>query len=248
MRKLLVCQHVPFEILGTLDPLFRDAGFRIRYVNFGRDVGASPCLDRYRGMVILGGPMNVDEIEQHPHLDTEVRLVREAIAQQIPVLGICLGAQLIAKALGAQVRPTAAREIGWYDVAVTEEGRHDPLFAHFRDTERVFQWHADAFDLPPGAVPLARADGCTQQAFRYGSNVYGLQFHLEVDEPLIERWLRVPLHQADLESMGGAAHAERIRIETALHIARLHALSVSTFGEFIKLFRLPAKRRALPSR
>jgi GMP synthase (glutamine-hydrolysing) len=248
VRKLLVFQHVPFEPLGTLDPLFRAAGFRIRYVNFGRHPDAAPSLDRYRGLVVLGGPMNVEQTREHRHLETELRLIERAIEKNIPVLGICLGAQLIAKALGARVYPHVEKEIGWYDVAVTEAARRDALFAHFAPTERIFQWHGDTFDLPREAVPLARGVGCENQAFRFRDNVYGLQFHLEVDERLIERWLHVPIHLAELEELAGRISPATIRDETPHHIARLKQLSDRTFGEFVKLFQLPAKRRALPSR
>src|SRR6266542_2726158 len=130
MPKLLVCQHVPYEPLGTLDPKLRRSGFRIRYVNFGRDPHARPTLEGYAGLVVLGGPMNVDQVDRHPHLATEVELVLEAIDRQIPVLGVCLGAQLIAKALGAAVRAGAKKEIGWHDVALTEVGGSDPLLGH----------------------------------------------------------------------------------------------------------------------
>jgi GMP synthase (glutamine-hydrolysing) len=248
VRKLLVCQHVPFEPLGTLDPLFRGAGFRIRYVNFGRHPDAEPSVERYRGLVVLGGPMNVDQVDGHPHLETELRLIDRAIEKGIPVLGICLGAQLIAKALGARVYPHVEKEIGWYDVGLTDDGRSDSLFSHFDATERIFQWHGDTFDLPRGAVALARGSSCENQAFRYQTNVYGLQFHLEVDERLIERWLRVPIHLAELEELAGRISPETIRQQTPQHIGRLKQLSDRTFGEFVKLFQLPAKRTALPSR
>src|SRR5262245_9091861 len=186
MRKILVCQHVPYEILGTLNPLFKKSGFRIRYVNFGRHPHDQPDLEGYDGLVILGGPMNVDQVEQHPHLDHEMKLIRDAIDKDIPVLGICLGSQLIAKALGAKVGKNHVKEIGWQDIYVTEEGKADPLMVHFQAPEKLFQWHEDAFELPPGSVHLASSSTCTYQAFRYGTKVYGFQFHLEVDEPMIE--------------------------------------------------------------
>lgn len=248
MRKLLVCQHVPFEILGTLDPLMREAGFRIRYVNFGRHPDAQPSLDPYRGVVVLGGPMNVDEVDRHPHLATEVRLIQNAIERGMPVLGVCLGAQLIAKALGASVRSNGRKEIGWYDVEVSEAGRADPLFRHFAARERIFQWHGDTFEIPRGAVHLASSELCANQAFRYGDNVYGFQFHLEVDEPLIERWLRTPVMRQEIEELGGEVDPEAIRAETPRAMARLQSLSRRVFSEFIGLFGLPARRRALPSR
>jgi len=248
MRKLLVCQHVPFEILGTLDPLLRDSGFRIKYVNFGRHPHAQPKLDGYRGLVVLGGPMNVGQGDRHPHLDTEIRLIEQAIERGIPVLGICLGAQLIARALGAHVRENHEKEIGWYDVSVTSEGKDDDLFSHFDETEKIFQWHGDTFDIPDGAVRLASSPTCENQAFRYGDNVYGFQFHMEVDEPLIERWLNVPIHVAEIESLAGKVCPNAIREQTPRHIDRLKNLSDRTFGGFIQLFGHRRRHALLASR
>ena len=102
VKRILVCQHVAFELLGTLDPLFKSYGFRIRYVNFEREPNATPSLDRYQGLVILGGPMSADDDEHHPHLLTETNLVREAIEREMPVLGICLGARSLPRTHGLQ--------------------------------------------------------------------------------------------------------------------------------------------------
>ncbi len=248
MAKLLVCQHVPFEILGTLNPLLKDAGFRIRYVNFGRDPGQQPDPAGYSGLVILGGPMSVNDTNNHPHLKTEVDLIRRALDRKMPVLGICLGAQLIAKALGAQVRRNDETEIGWYDVHKMPAAESDPLLLHLEPSERIFQWHSDAFDLPEGAVGLARSDGCENQAFRWGDNVYGLQFHLEVDEHLIERWLRVPVHQEELRRLNGRIDPETIRHETPQRIQRSQQLSRLVFRAFIDLFDIGRRRVMLRSR
>lgn len=248
MPKLLVCQHVAFEILGTLDPLLRKAGFRIRYVNFGRHPEIQPELDGYHGLVILGGPMNVDDVDRYPHLATETRLVQEAIERDVPVLGICLGAQLIARALGASVRQNEGVEIGWYDVSLTEEGESDPMLSHFQCTERVFQWHRDTFEIPDGAAHLATSPTCANQAFRYQSNVYAFQFHLEVDEALIRRWLRVPIHVRELKCLKETIDPEHIRRQTPQNIDRLMRLSDQVFGSFIKSFGVQPKRRVLPSR
>jgi len=220
VKKLLVCQHVAFEILGTLNPLFKAAGFRIRYVNFGHHPDACPHPDGYHGLVLLGGPMSVRDAKTHPHLETEVRLIQRALDRGIPVLGICLGAQLIAKALGARVEPNPEKEIGWYDVSFTAAARTDPLLAHFEETEKIFQWHGDTFEIPRGGAHLARSSACANQAFRHGNNVYGLQFHLEVDEPLIRRWLQVPIHRREIESLNGKVDPERIRHETTLYLQR----------------------------
>ena len=244
MSRILVCQHVPFEILGTLNPLLKSYGVRIKYVNFGRHPDARPTLAGYEGLVVLGGPMNVDECERHPHLETEIELIREALELELPVLGICLGAQLVARALGARVRPSPEKEIGWYDVALTEQGRSDPLFAHFGPREQLFQWHGDSFELPDGAVHLASSGGCPNQAFRYRDNVYALQFHMEVDEPLIERWLSVPIHVAELAELDGRVDPERIRQATRRHIARLRTLADRTFAGFAELLLGASRRRS----
>lgn len=248
MRRLLVFQHVSFEILGTLHPLLKARGFRLRYANFGRHPHARPEVARYNGLVVLGGPMNVDDVDRHPHLAVEVELIRQAAEQGLPILGICLGAQLIAKAFGAPVSANGGKEIGWQDVSPTPAAKDDLLFRDFGTVEKIFQWHSDTFELPEGAVPLAASQTCRHQAFRYGANVYGFQFHLEVDEPLIERWLTVPEHCAELVEGGGRVDPTIIRCETPLHLPRSRSLSEQIFGRFIDLFNLPPKRAALPSR
>ncbi len=236
MPKLLVFKHVAHEILGTLDPLLRSHGFRNRYVNFGRDPHTRPSLDGYHGMVVLGGPMNVDQVDEYPHLATEVELIAEAIEREMPILGICLGAQLLAKALGAKVRANGVKEIGWTEIKRTPAGRDDPLFSHFRDVEPVFQWHGDTFDIPEGAVHLAKNDDCPNQAFRYGETAYGLQFHLEVDRPLIDRWLAIPHHQQEIAAENGRIDPEQIRHDSEWLSRDLTDLSDRVFSEFIGLF------------
>src|SRR5262249_3985492 len=114
MRRLLVLQHVPFEIRATLHPLLKARAFRLRYTTSGGHPDAHPQVSRYNGLVVLGGPMNVDGLKRHPHLAVEVKIIEQAISQGLPVLGICLGAQLIAKALGAPVYANGGKEIGWY--------------------------------------------------------------------------------------------------------------------------------------
>jgi GMP synthase (glutamine-hydrolysing) len=250
MARILVLQHVAHEILGTLNPLLRAAGFRIRYVNFGRHPDARPGLDGYQGLVILGGPMNVDQVEKFPHLRVETELIAQAIDREMPVLGICLGAQLIAKTLGAEVRAASSKEIGWHEVAISASGLADPLLAHFEEREHIFQWHGDTFDLPRGAEHLASSEVCTHQAFRYGRTVYGLQFHLEVDERLIERWLSLPALREEIAELGRPLHPEQIREDTRCHVQRARHLGDGAFGAFVKLFGLEVERprRILSSR
>ena len=167
--KILVFQHVPYEPLGTLDPLLKQAGFRIRYVNFGRDPGARPSLDGYVALIILGGPMNADQLADYPHLATELALIEEALRRDISILGICLGAQLLAKVLGGKVLAGAGREIGWHHVDVTEAGQADPVLASFGERSEVFQWHDDVIELPSELAPLASSGPCPVAATMTGS-------------------------------------------------------------------------------
>ena len=133
--------------------------------------------------------MNVDEVEKYPHLAQEVEWIKQALAAGLPTLGICLGAQLLAKALGAKVYPNRVKEIGWYSAELTPHADRDPLFEGGGKQITVFHWHGDTFDLPPGTVRLAESKLCRNQAFRYGRSAYGLQFHIEMTAELIDSWL-----------------------------------------------------------
>jgi GMP synthase (glutamine-hydrolysing) len=246
--KILVFQHVPYEPLGTLDPLLKEAGFRIRYVNFGRDPHQRPSLDKYEALIVLGGPMNAHQIDTYPNLATEVNVIREAVDSGMSVLGICLGAQLLAKALGGRVARNDAREIGWYDVELTEAGRTDPVISGFAATQSVFQWHEDGIILPDGAAHLATSPTSPVQAFRYGEHAYGFQFHLEVDASLVERWLTVPDNQPMLAEETGRVDPQLIREQTSRRIGALQDLSRATFSRWIDRFDIAPRRRPLPSR
>lgn len=246
--KILVFQHVPYEPLGTLDPLLKECGFRIRYVNFGRDPHTIPGLGRYAALIVLGGPMNADQIDTYPNLKSEVGIIREALDRDMSVLGICLGAQLLAKALGGSVRRNPVREIGWYDVELTNDGRKDPVLSTFSPRQEVFQWHEDGIELPPHVVHLASSPASRVQAFRHGEHAYGFQFHLEVDAALIERWLTVPDNQATLEDSRDQIDADAIRRQTPASIDALQELSRQTFQRWIDRFEIAPRRRTLPSR
>jgi GMP synthase-like glutamine amidotransferase len=150
-------------------------------------------------------------------------LIKKAISRGVPVLGICLGAQLIAKAGGAKVWKGSKKEIGWYPVRLTKEGRDDPLFKGFGEMLTVFQWHGDTFDLPEGGVLLAKND-IYNQAFKLGS-AYALQFHLEVTGEMISQWLTV--YKDEVESMGGLIDVDVILRETVTHIKRVNDLARS---------------------
>jgi GMP synthase (glutamine-hydrolysing) len=248
MKKLLVLQHVAREPLGMLDPLLRDAGLRLRYVNFARDPAAQVDIGRYAGLIVLGGPMNADQADRYPHLTHETEILRRAIEREIPTLGICLGAQLLAVALGARVHPNPVPEIGWYPLSLSATAAGDPLFRHLAGDAAVFQWHAYTFTEPPGTEHLASTASCGNQAFRYGDFAYGLQFHLEVDRELIRTWLELSESQHELDALGGAAHAQEIERQTSVYLERSQAQATHVFDAFIR--RVGARRtfRMLTSR
>ncbi len=247
MSRLMVFQHVAAEPLGTLHTRIRARGHRIRFHNFQRHPDAQPNVDRYHGLIVLGGPMNVEDQHRHPHLTTELRTIEATLRQGKPVLGICLGAQLLAHVLGAPVRRHTQLEIGWYDLKTTAEGRGDPVLGHLGECAPVFQWHGCTYDLPSGTVQLARTDTCEQQAFRFGTNAYGFQFHLEADASMIERWLRLPAYRDELASAGIDRDEHSIRAATTAQLAAMQPLAEATFNNFLDLIGRPTRRVALPS-
>jgi len=194
---LLVIRHVPFEDLGLIAPALEAAGIRYQYLDLFQDP-AAPVPD-FPALISMGGPMSAND--DLPFIRRELDLIREAVALGKPVLGICLGAQMIAKALGARVYRNPVPEIGWFPVEWTEAAALDPLFQGLAGPETLFHWHGETFDLPPGAEWLARSAACRHQAFRAGRGVYGLQFHLEVTPAMIEDWCREELNAGDVSTL-----------------------------------------------
>lgn len=248
MQKIMVCQHVAHEILGTLDPLLKQNKIRIRYINFERNPNQKPNIESYDGLILLGGPMNVDQTAQFPFLKFEIELINQALKKNIPILGICLGSQLIAKALGAPVKKNPIKEIGWYKIALKNEGQKDPVLHNLWPESHVFQWHGDTFELPQECSWLASSKDCSNQAFRYRDNVYGLQFHLEVDRAMILRWLKIEQNQKELAEIKDQTNPEKIVKETKLYLPHLLTRSQQCFLEFIRLITNPNQKRILTSK
>jgi len=186
MKKVVALRHVQFEDLGAFEPALRDAGYAPRYCDIGRDTISDSDRDADL-LVVLGAPIGAYEEDKYPFLLDELHLLENRLAAGRPVLGICLGAQLIARALGAAVYPGKVKEIGWAPVELTDAGRQTPI-KHL-DGIPVLHWHGDTFDLPKDARRLASTVITPNQAFAFGASTLALQFHPEVEAKGFERWL-----------------------------------------------------------
>ncbi len=204
--KIVIVKHVDNEGPGLIEDVLAADGWPLEIIELGAGQRLPERVDEIAALIILGGPMNVYQEEQFPFLKEEERLIRKVLIEEIPFLGICLGAQLLAKTCDSRVRMAAARELGWYTATLTAEGKRDLLFRGFPGRFNVFQWHEDSFDVPEGGALLGTGKTCMNQAFRVGQNAYGLQFHMEVTPGMIEDWIR---------GEAGSRQAEKILAETA---------------------------------
>lgn len=172
---------------GTFADAVREPGGELTEWNLARGAPPEPP-EAFDAVFIFGGGVQVDQEDQHPWLRDEDDLIKSLLAAEVPLLGVCLGGQLIAKAAGGHVGPAPREEVGWHEVQLTPEAAGDPLFASGPERFDTFQWHSYAFDLPPGGVPLAR-NSVGLQAYRIGESVWGIQFHAEVTREIVEGWL-----------------------------------------------------------
>ena len=186
-RTAVAIRHVAFEDVGLWRDVLADRGYGVAYVEAGVDDLAGEPLQSADLMIVLGGPIGVYETDAYPFLVDELAVIRRRLESRRPILGVCLGAQLMAAALGARVAPGPGKEIGYGPVELTDAGRASPLAR--LDGVPVLHWHGDNLDLPPGAKRLAATPLCPVQAFRVGTHALGLQFHVEADPARIESWL-----------------------------------------------------------
>ncbi len=236
MKPVLVLQHVPHETLGSLAGPLRAAGLDWQPIRLFDEVPDRLPLFQAAGLVVLGGPMNVDQTDAYPYLAREIDWICQALDDQQPVLGICLGAQLVAKACGARVFPNPVKEIGWYPIELTPEAAGDPLFGGCATRQTVFQWHGDTFELPQGAVLLARSELCGHQAFRAGPSAWGLQFHIEMTTDLVADWLDHPENRKEIAGLD-YIDAEAIRAATPACLPRMAGLGDRVLPAFAQRCR-----------
>ena len=214
MKRVLVAQHAWEDPPGTLGEMMQERGILFDTVKV--EEAPLPDLDHYDAFIILGGPQYAGDDEILPYLVWEKVLIRRAVAQDIPYLGVCLGGQLLAHALGAQVHRNAQVEIGFYEVQLTQEGKNDPLFRGLPGYQQVFHWHADTFDLPDGAVLLATGENASKQAFRYGRRAYGLQYHIELTPEMFNTWMHFHPHRQEAIEILGQKRFEHIEQERSM--------------------------------
>jgi GMP synthase-like glutamine amidotransferase len=225
VKSVLAFRHVPFEHLGRIADSLTTHGIACEYVDLFRG-GGCPDIRNAGALIFMGGPMSAND--DLPFIRQELDLIADAVSQDKPILGVCLGAQLIAKALGARVYANAVREIGWYRVHWTSAAARDPLHRGLTAPETVFHWHGETFDLPAGAELLATSDACPHQAYRVGQNIYGLQFHLEVTPEMVADWC------AQDDKCGDMREIET-KIDPYTNADRLEELAALVFGRWVRL-------------
>jgi GMP synthase (glutamine-hydrolysing) len=232
--RVLVLQHIACEHPGVFSEVMRERGAEAVAVELDRGE-ALPDWRGFDAVLAMGGPMGAGDDADLPWLGAEKRWVAEAVEAGRPFLGVCLGVQLLAAALGARVYEAERAEVGLLEVELTAEGRKDPLFAGLGDRLVSLQWHGDTFDLPSGAVRLARSEQVPNQAFRAGERAYGIQFHLEVTGEMAREWSAVPAYRDSLSETLGEREGAAFIADVERREGELHPAAALLFSNWLDL-------------
>jgi GMP synthase (glutamine-hydrolysing) len=224
-------QHVAAEPLGIIEEALEAGRIGVEYVHMFAGEAVPGDMTGAAGLVVMGGPMGVYEQAEFPFLSQEIRLIEAALKAEKPVLGVCLGSQLLASVLGAEVKKGDHKEIGWFPVALTEAASTDRLFSEVERSFWAYHWHGDVFDLPGGAVSLASSAQTQCQAFVYGVRAYGLLFHLEATHKIVEDMVCGFAGELDEEKIEGT----EIIAQTREHLPHLHSIGASVFQRWASL-------------
>lgn len=234
MAKILVLQHHPAENLGTIAEALETAALAWQYVRTFDGHPVPKDMKGAGGLVVMGGPMGVYEQDRYPFLRDEIALIQTALRDDKPVLGVCLGSQLLAAALGASVTTGRDREIGWYPVRLEQAAKDDRLFRGLPDSFVACHWHGDVFELPAGAVALARSEKTDCQAFRYGEKAYGMLFHAEMTREIIEALARE--FGAGLKGIG--IDCDQILARAGDYLPPLEAIGETIYGRWAEMIKV----------
>lgn len=235
---VLVLQHAASEGLGTIEDALRTAGYSFQYIKtFAGDVVPAAAGDT-PGLVIMGGPMGVYEYDQYPFLRQEMKLIESFLKDEKPILGVCLGSQLLASTLGVEVKKGPRKEIGWFQIHLRDEVASDPLWKDLLSKDQpksftAYHWHGDIFDLPKGAVSLASSDLTAQQAFRYRKNAYGFLFHMEVTREQIQNMLREFDDEIRQEKLDSTA----ILSQSTINLPAMQKIGSAVFARWASLLK-----------
>ena len=233
MKRVLALQQSWDDPPGYLGELLQEHGIDYEVVKV--DEAPLPDPGGFDAIFALGGPQHANADDKYPYLAQEKKLLRKVVEQDIPYLGICLGGQLLASALGAPVTRHHITEIGFYEVELTAAGKNDPLFQGLPGYQQVIHWHEDTFGLPDGAVRLATSENTVNQAFRFGRRAYGLQYHIEVTPDIFDIWFRCPDFKERIDGVLGPHSLETIERDwlTRYPIYRSHSRTL--FENFLKI-------------
>ena len=224
-------QHIDCEGPGSLLDILKTKEIRVEVLKpFQRDPIPAHLGD---GLIVLGGPMGVYEEKQYPWMTAELDAIRKCLDSSLPVLGICLGSQMLAHAAGGRVYKGPSQEVGWFPITMTEQGHLDPLLLGLPREFNAFHWHGDTFKLPDGAALLAGSAAYPHQIFRAGTNAYGFQCHLEVTEAMVRSWMTV--YAKELTTQGGRIHPGPIENRLSENAVALNALAEKVFTRFAAL-------------
>lgn len=205
-KRVLALQHVWDDPAGYLGELLQEHGIRYDLINV--EVEAVPDPLTYDAMIVFGGFQHANDDHKYPYFPPEKAAIRNAVEQHMPFLGICLGGQLLAQVMGGAVKRHTMTEVGFFDVPLTAEGKADPLYAGLPEYQRVFHWHEDVFELPSGAIQLASSTSTPNQAFRYGTHAYGIQYHIELTPEMLDIWLHDETFKPELlKTLGAEGYA-----------------------------------------
>ena len=234
MEPILLVRNDPVETFGLAIRSLEAAGATVRALDAADPSQGRPSLDDLAGVVMFGGTVNVDEVDDHPFLKENRDLTRECIERSVPYLGICLGAQLLARAVDAPVSRSETKEFGFEPVRPNAAAAADPLLSVYGDGDMVFHWHQDTMELPAEAELLATGDRVPVQAYRIGDSAWGLQFHFEIDASELELWLEEASAFMDIEEVWGkSAHA--IRDEAGRFLVRHEEQGAEVFARFARI-------------